>query len=169
MIRTIKHTLLATGLVMAISHHVIAQTQTRIVATNRIATKWSLVRRPEVQKDLHMSAANAKQVLDMVEVAMSEMKYYHPEGGIAAGEDIHEGVMKHMADVDRRYTKQFQALVTPQVDRRLDELEIQLGPISVLGRQDVVKKLGLSTAQKAEVDKLTEGFHKHLLEAATVK
>ncbi len=164
MIRTLKYTLLATGLLLAISHHVNAQTQTRIVATNHIATKWSLVRRPDVQKDLHMSAEKAKQVLELVEVALSEMKYYHPEGGITAGEDIHAGVMRHMADVDRRYAKQFLALVTPQVDRRLDELEIQLGPISVLGRQDVVKKLGLTTAQQAEIEKLTDGFHKHLLE-----
>ena len=109
-----------------------------------------LVSRKDVQDDLKITEAQKKQ-LDELNAKMREEMQAMRENMQAGGGDP-QGMRAQMEKMNADYAKKVDAILTPEQQKRLKEIRVQLDGNRAILNADVQKELGITADQKAKID-----------------
>jgi hypothetical protein len=110
-----------------------------------------LLMRPDVQRDLGLTD-DQKSKLQAAQEAMREQMMQRMQGG---GQQDREAMMAEMRKMQEEQAKTVNAILTPEQQKRLQEISIQLGGNRAVARKEVADALGLSEAQRKSISDLT--------------
>ena len=115
----------------------------------------ALLQRPDVQKDLKLTDDQKKAVAKIQEdnqAAMRARMESMRSGGGGGGD--REAMMAEFQKMQKETDAKVKAVLTPEQQTRLKQINIQLGGSRVVLREDVQKELGLTDEQKKKLTAL---------------
>ncbi len=130
-----------------------AQQRVSIKLSSELTTKWSLLRRKNVQEDLKLAPEKSKSIVKVLDDAMSDLRSFSPSGATSV-EDIQDSINEHARTVEKKFIPKLTSEMTPEQLTRLSQVELQIGELPVLESKSVAEKLGFTSEQASQVKAL---------------
>lgn len=130
-----------------------AQQRVSIKLSSELTTKWSLLRRKNVQEDLKLGPEKSKSIVKVLDDAMSDLRSFSPSGATSV-EDIQDSINEHARTVEKKFIPKLTSEMTPEQLTRLSQVELQIGELPVLESKSVAEKLGFTSEQASQVKAL---------------
>jgi len=113
-----------------------------------------LLQRPDVQKDLKLSEDQKKAIAKVQEESQAAMRARMEELRSGGGGGDREAMMAEFQKMQKANEDKVKAVLTPEQQKRIKQIGIQMAGNRVVMREDIQKELGIDAAQKQKLDAL---------------